>query len=51
MYVTAVVSKYLYTDTIKVNPKFHKTALPHYIVFTTEYASTRDEQVESLYRE
>ena len=50
-YVTAVVSKYLDTYTIKENPKLHKTTLPDYMVFTKEYSSTSDEQVEPLYRE
>ena len=50
-YVTAVVSKYLDTYTIKENPKLHKTTLLSYMVFTKEYSSTSDEQVEPLYRE
>ena len=33
-YVTAGVSKYIDTDTIKEHSKFHKTTLPHDMVFT-----------------
>ena len=33
-YATSFVTKYLDTSTIKENPNFHKTALPHDIIFT-----------------
>ena len=33
-YATSIVSNYLDTATTKENPKFHKTNLPHDIVFT-----------------
>ena len=33
-YATSVVAKYLDTATIKQNSKFHKTALPHHMIFT-----------------
>ena len=39
---TSVVVKYLETDTIKFNSMFHKTNLPHDIIFTKEYASISD---------
>ena len=48
-YATYVVAKYLDTSTIKESSKFHKTTLPHYIIFTKEDASTSDEQVEVLF--
>ena len=41
-YATAVVSKYLDTDTIKESPEYYKTKLPHDMVLTKEYASTSD---------
>ena len=47
-YDTSVVSKYLDTTTIKVNSKFHKTNLPHDVIFTKEDVYTTDEQVEVL---
>ena len=47
-YATAFVSKYLETATIKENSKYHKITLPHDMVFTKKYASTSDEQVETL---
>ena len=39
-YATAVVSKYLDTSTIKEKSKFHKTNLPHDMLFTKEDVST-----------
>ena len=39
-YTTSIVAKYLDTDTVKVNTKFHKTAFPADMIFTKEYAST-----------
>ena len=33
-YATSVVTKYLDTDTIKENSKYHKTTLPHDMIFT-----------------
>ena len=33
-YATYVVAKYLDTVTIKLNSKFHKTNLPHDMIFT-----------------
>ena len=47
-YVTYVVSKYLGTDTIKEKFIWHKTKLPHDMVFTKEYSSTNDEKVEII---
>ena len=48
IYATYFVAKYLDTATIKENLKFHKRNLPHDMIFTKEYASTGDEQVEVL---
>ena len=50
-YDTSVAAKYLETATIKDNSKFHKTNLPHDIIFIKEYASIGDEKVEVLYIE
>ena len=50
-YATYVVAKYLDTATVKVNPKFHKTKLPDYMIFTKEDVSTSYEQVQKLTRE
>ena len=36
IYVTYVVEKYLETSTKKENSKFHKTTLPHDMIFTKE---------------
>ena len=47
-YATYVVAKCLDTATIKENSKFHKTTLPHDMIFTKEDYSTSDEQVEVL---
>ena len=48
---TAVVSKYLDTDTIKENSKFYQTTLPHDIMLKKEDDYASYEQVESLYIE
>ena len=50
-YATSIVEKYLYTATVKVSNKFYKTTLPADMIFTKEYVSTSDEQVEKLTRE
>ena len=50
-YATYVDANYIHTYTIKENSKFHKTNLPHYIIFFKEDASTSDEQVEVMSRE
>ena len=50
-YTTSIVAKYLYTATVKVSKRFYKTTLPYDMIFTKEYVSTSDEQVESLTRE
>ena len=47
-YAIYVVAKYLDTSTINKNSKFHKTTLPHYMIFTIEYSSASDNQVEVL---
>ena len=50
-YSTSIVEKYLETDTVKVSTKFYKTPLPADMIFTKEYVSNSDEQVEKLTRE
>ena len=50
-YATYIVAKYLDTATVKVNNKFYKTTLPADMIFTKEYVSTSDEQVDKLIRE
>ena len=50
-YANSIVAKYLDTATVKVRNKFYKTTLPSDMIFTKEYVSTSDEQVERLTRE
>ena len=47
-HATSIVAKYVDTATVKVSNKFYKTALPSDIIFTKDYVSTIDEQVERL---
>ena len=50
-YATSVSENYLDIDTIKEKSKYHDTTLPHDMIFTKEYASNNDEQVEVLFIE
>ena len=50
-YATSIVANYLDTATVKLSNKFYKTTLSSDMIFTKEYVSTSDEQVESLTRE
>ena len=50
-YATSIVAKYLDTATVKVSKKFYNTTLPYDMIFTKEYVSTSDEQVEKFTRE
>ena len=50
-YATYIVTKYLYTATVKFSNEFYKTTLPADIIFTKEYVYTSDEQVEKFTRE
>ena len=50
-YSTSIVAKYLNTATVKVSTKFYKITLSADMIFTEEYLSTSDEQVEKLTRE
>ena len=50
-YATSIVAKYLDTSTVKVSATFYKTTSPADMIFTKEYVSTSDEQVEKLTRE
>ena len=47
-YATSVVAKYLDTATVKASKTFYKTTLPAGMIFTKEYVSTSDEQVDKL---
>ena len=49
-YDTSIVSKYLYTTTVKASKKFYNTTLPSDIIFTKYDTYTSDEQVEKLAR-
>ena len=49
-YTSSVVSKYQDTSRTKENSKFHKTTLPHDMIFTKEYASISDKKVEVFFR-
>ena len=49
-YATSIVAKYFDTATVMASNKFYKTAFPADIIFTKEYVSTSDEQVEKLTR-
>ena len=44
-YATSVVENYLYSATTQGKLKFHKTNLPHDMIFTKEYSSTSGAQV------
>ena len=50
-YATSIVAKYLDTAIVKVSKKFYKKKLLADMIFTKEYLSTSDEQVEKLTRE
>ena len=50
-YATSIVSKYLDTAKVKVSTNFYQTTLPDDMIFTKEYVSTSDEQVEKFSRE
>ena len=50
-YATSIVAKYLDTATVKVSKRFYKTTFPAGMIFTKEYISTSDEQVDNLTRE
>ena len=51
IYTTSIVAKYLDTDTVKKSTQFNNTTIPYYMIFTQDYVSTSDEQVEKLSRE
>ena len=50
-YANSIVVKYLDTDTVKVRTKLYKTTFTADMIFTKEYVSTSDKQVEKLNRE
>ena len=47
---TSTVAKYLDTATVKASKTIYKTTLPADMIFTKEYLSTSDDQVEKLTR-
>ena len=47
-YATYIVEKCLDTNTVQVSTQFYKTTLSADMIFTKEYVSTSDEQVENL---
>ena len=49
-YDTYIVAKYLDTASVKISTKFYNTTFPADMIFTKEYVSTSDEQVEKLTR-
>ena len=51
IYATSIVAKYLDTATVNVSTNFYKTTFTADMIFTKEYVSTSDEQVEKLTRE
>ena len=50
-YDTSIVTKYLDTATFKASTNFYKTKFPSDMIFTKDYTSTSDEQVEKFTRE
>ena len=50
-YATSIVANYLDNATVMVSTKFYKTTLSADMIFTKEYVSTSDEQVEKFTRE
>ena len=50
IYTTSILDKYIDTDTVKKSTQFNKTTIPYYMIFTQDYVSTSDEQVEKLSR-
>ena len=50
-YATPFFVKYLDNSIIKENQKYHKTTLPHDLIFTKDDASTSDKHVALLYKE
>ena len=48
---SSIVEKYLDSATIKETSKLYKTTLTHDMIFTKEYDSTSDKQVELISRE
>ena len=51
IYATYILDNYLDTATSKTSTKFYNTSFPSDMIFTKDYASTSDEQVEKLTRE
>ena len=49
-YATSIFEKYLDTAAVKASKKFYNTTFTSDMIFTKDYASTSDEQVENLTR-
>ena len=50
-YATYIVAKYLDTAIVKVSNNFYQTTLTTHMIFTKEYVSTSNEQIQKLTRE
>ena len=50
-YDTSIADKCIDTVTVKTSKKFYNTNFPSDIIFTKDYVSTSDDQVEKLSRE
>ena len=50
-YDTYIMSKYLYTSTVKTSTNLYKKTFLSDMIFTKDHVSTRDERVENLTRE
>ena len=51
IYATSILDKYLDTSTVKTSKFFYNTTLPYDMIFTKDFVSTSDEQVDKLTRE
>ena len=49
-YDTSIMVKYMNTATINKSKKFYNTTFPYDMIFTKDYASTSDKQVENFAR-
>ena len=50
-YATSIVTKYLYTSTVKNIAKFYNTTFTSDMIFTKDDVSTSDEKFDKLTRE
>ena len=47
-YAISIFVEYLDTATFKVSTKFYKTTFPYDMIFTLDYSSISDDQVDNL---